>query len=252
MVLVHPLGGQWRLWEPVLPALEERFDVIAVDLPGFGESPPLPAGREPTVPALAVALAEEMDRLGLERAHLVGNSIGGWVSIEVARLGRASTVTAIAPAGMATNSERRYEAVSLLISRVGARALAPAIGVLARSRMVRRLSWQMFARPTQVSPEQLAEATRGYARSPAFPGARRWLNSHGPERLDQIRCPVTIAWGTKDRLIHPRQAQRWVDAIADARLVELPGLGHAPMSDDPDLVARTIIDSATPDRPGAG
>jgi len=249
MVLVHPLGSQWRIWEPVLPALEQRFDVVAVDMPGFGESPPLPAGEIPSVPALASAVAEEMDRLGLQTAHLVGNSIGGWTVLELAKLGRASTVTAISPAGMATDGERRYEATSLVISRVLARAMAPAAGVLTRSSLVRRLAWQNFARPTQVSPQQAAVAIRAYARSPAFPAARRWLNSHAPENLDRIHCPVTIAWGTKDRLIHPRQAQRWVDAIPGARLVELPGLGHAPMSDDPELVAATIVEAATGPRP---
>jgi pimeloyl-ACP methyl ester carboxylesterase len=132
-----------------------------------------------------------------------------------------------------------------------ARAMAPVAGVLMRPSLVRRLSWQMFARPTQLSPEQAATATKAYAGSPAFPAARRWLNSHAPEDLDQIRCPVTIAWGTKDRLIHPRQAERWVDAITAARLVELPGLGHAPMSDDPELVAETIIEAAS-ERSGAG
>jgi pimeloyl-ACP methyl ester carboxylesterase len=245
MLLVHPLGSYWRIWEPVLPALEERFDVIAIDLPGFGESAPLRAGETPTVPALAAAVAEEMDRLGLETAHLVGNSIGGWTVLELAKLGRAATATAISPAGMTTDSERRYEVRSLRAARIGARVLAPVAGPLSRLRLLQLASWQMFARPLRRTPEVQAAATRAYASAPAFDEACEWLHSHRPEGLDGIGCPVTIVWGTKDRLTHPRQARRWVDAIPGARLVELPGLGHAPMSDDPELVAATIVEAAT-------
>ena len=250
MVLMHPVGSTWRIWEPVLPALEARFDIIALDLPGFGESPPLP--EAPTVPALAEAVAGEMDRLGIATAHLVGNSTGGWVAAELAKAGRARTLTAISPAGMATRGEQRFESASMLVSRLLAQALAPVVGPLSRFPPMRLLGSQMFARPRRIPADQAAHATRAYARSPSFNAVRRYITSHNAEGLDAIGCPVTIVWGTKDRLLRPRQAQRWVDAIPGARLVELEGLGHAPMSDDPDVVAKTIIESATSGRPGAG
>jgi pimeloyl-ACP methyl ester carboxylesterase len=198
-----------------------------------------------TVPALAGAVEAEMDRIGLGSAHLVGNSMGGWIAVELARRARARTVTAISPIGMATPSERRFERVSLIASRAASRATAPVAGALTRSRAGRTAAWQMFARPRRLTQEQAARAIRAMAGATSYAEARRFITSQAPDGLDEVRCPVTIAWGTKDRLLRPRQAPRWVAAIPGARLVELPGLGHAPMSDDPELVAATIVEGAT-------
>jgi pimeloyl-ACP methyl ester carboxylesterase len=84
MVLLHPLGSDRGVWDPVVPALAEDFDVLAVDLPGFGDSPPLPADVEPSPAALAQAVAGLLDELGIERPAVVGNSVGGWVALELA------------------------------------------------------------------------------------------------------------------------------------------------------------------------
>ena len=99
LLLIHPLGGELVVWEPVFERLAAERDVIAVDMPGFGASPPLPAGVEPTPQALAAALAAQLDALGIERAHLAGNSLGGWVALELAKLGRARSVTGLCTAG---------------------------------------------------------------------------------------------------------------------------------------------------------
>src|ERR1700704_3809703 len=90
LLLVHGLGLSWRSWEPVLDALEVRHDVVSIDLPGFGESPPLPDDAVPTATRLADAVESELDRLGLETPAVVGNSLGGWVALELARRGRAA------------------------------------------------------------------------------------------------------------------------------------------------------------------
>jgi pimeloyl-ACP methyl ester carboxylesterase len=93
----------------MLPRLEERFDVLAVDLPGFGRSEPFPAGIESTPEALADAVEDEMARAGFDRAHMAGNSLGGWISLELAG-GRAQTVTAISPAGLQHAREKDWGA----------------------------------------------------------------------------------------------------------------------------------------------
>jgi pimeloyl-ACP methyl ester carboxylesterase len=98
-VLIHGLGGEACVWEPVLAEPERRFDVIAVDLPGFGRSPALAEGTVPTPRALAGAVAELLDELGLGAVHAAGNSLGGWVALELARAGRARTVLGVCPAG---------------------------------------------------------------------------------------------------------------------------------------------------------
>ena len=99
LLLIHPLGSELVVWEPVLELLAAERDVIAVDMPGFGASPPLPKGQAYSPQGLAAALAGFLDALGIERAHLAGNSLGGWVALELAGLGRALSVTGLSPAG---------------------------------------------------------------------------------------------------------------------------------------------------------
>src|SRR5688500_11157084 len=100
LVLIHGIGSERCMWQPVLAPLAAHHDVIAVDLPGFGASPALPDGIEPTPANLARAIGELVGELGFERVHVCGNSLGGWVALELARLGLAHTVTAISPAGL--------------------------------------------------------------------------------------------------------------------------------------------------------
>src|SRR5687767_8665341 len=100
LLLLHGIGGELCIWEPVLEALARRADVIAVDLPGFGRSPALPEGVVPTPGALAAAIARLLDELAIDSAHLVGNSLGGWVALELAAISRARSVTALCPAGL--------------------------------------------------------------------------------------------------------------------------------------------------------
>lgn len=246
LVLIHGIGSYWGVWRPVLGALEERHDVIALDLPGYGSSPPLPGGATPTVPALAEAVEAELDRLGIETAHMGGNSLGGWIGLELARRGRARSVVALSPGGM-WRLERLYVQASLRLTRVATVAAAPFAERLMLSRLARRGLWLMFvARPAQIPPEDAAEAIRMYAGAPSFWATLRWTWGNSAEGLDQIRCPVLIAWGTRDRLLWPRQARRFGEAIPGAEVRMLPGLGHAPMSDDPELVAATILDFIEP------
>ena len=100
LVLLHALGSSRRVWEPVIPALSEHFDVVAVDLPGFGDSAPLPPETEPSSEVLASTVAGLLDDLGTGSAHVVGNSLGGWVALELAELRQAASVTLLSPAGL--------------------------------------------------------------------------------------------------------------------------------------------------------
>ncbi len=242
MVLLHGVGSSRDVWAPVIPALAERFEVFALDLPGFGDSQPLAGGEEPSVPALARAVELELDRLGVGEPDLVGNSMGAWVAFELARRGRARSVVAISPVGLHTRWEARLGDLHLAAHKAGSRLTAP-LGRLpfrlgpARSLLLRT----MFARPGNVSPEAAALGNRKLADSPSFTASRRWISSHRPEGLDQLNCPVLIAWGTKDRLLPARQGPRWVAEIPGAKLRLLPGLGHLPQSDDPEQVSSVIL-----------
>jgi pimeloyl-ACP methyl ester carboxylesterase len=241
LVLVHGLGASIATWAPVIPALERERDVLAVDLPGFGESAPLPDGTEPTVPALADALERELDAVGFESAHLVGSSLGGWLALELARRGRARSVVAISPAGMWTEKERAWADRFLRTQLRAAQLFAPHAGLL-RNPVVRTLLLGgVMARPWRASPDDVIYGIGALARS-RFMETHEAMIRDRAGGLDEVRCPVLILWGTRDYLLPPRQAQRFARAIAGAELRELRGLGHVPTADDPDLIARAILD----------
>jgi pimeloyl-ACP methyl ester carboxylesterase len=242
LVLVHALGASRLLWEPVLPLLSARHDVISVDLPGFGASTPV---DEPSVPRFADTIEGLLDELGVADAHVAGNSLGGWLAIELARRGRARTAVAISPAGMGTDWENRRASATLAVARALAKPSAALAGPLSRRAAGRvLLSGGMFGRPTRLEPGYIAALAREYAAGPGFTATRRWLFTHSAAGLGEIDSPVLIAWGTRDTLLPPRQARRFADAIPGAELRMLPGLGHSPMADDPELVASLISDFA--------
>jgi pimeloyl-ACP methyl ester carboxylesterase len=254
LVLIHGLGHTWRAWKPMLPLLEEHFDVLAVDLPGFGYSPPLSHGAESSPETLADAVERAMDAAGFERPHIAGNSLGGWIALELARRGRAATVTAISPAGLAWGREGAWGAAILRAMRWLARN-APAPEALQRSRIgPTLLAGPTFCRPWRIRPDDLMEQTRLLADAPGFePTLDKTLGTQ-IRGLDAVRCPVLLLWGTRDVVLLPRQGRRFERLIPGAELRYLRGLGHTPMTDDPDQLAAAIADFAAPaaaDRPAA-
>lgn len=249
LVLIHGIGSSWRSFTPIIPALELRHDVLALSLPGYGESPAMPG--EPTVPALADAVEAELDAAGLDTPHLVGNSLGGWIAAELARRGRARSVVGISPAGLWTPRERAYGVQSLKGTRRTAQLLAPHADRLMRSAALRTAIFgQVVARGWRLEPHEAAYALRAVANSPSFDGTLAWLarGERTVEGLTELAVPLLVAWGTRDLLLPLRQARRWTALVPDAELRELPRLGHVPMSDDPELVARTILEFTA--RPG--
>ena len=244
LVLLHGLGLSWKSWLPVLDALEVWHEVIALDLPGFGDSAPLRDGTRPTAAALADAVVAELDALGLETPALVGNSVGGWVALELARRGRASRVVAISPAGLELLPERAYLVATNELMRLRARLAAP-LGRLLTTPLPTRAA--LFAglrsRPWRLSPREGVLELNEFGRSPGFQPTLRWtVGSDAPEGLHEIRVPVRIAFGTRDALLGPFTAPRYAALIPGAELVPLRGVGHVPMHDDPERVARAVLE----------
>jgi pimeloyl-ACP methyl ester carboxylesterase len=252
LVLLHGIGLSIRTWRPVLPALEREHDVLALDLPGFGESPPLAPGTRSTVPAIADAVEDELGASGLERPHLAGNSLGGWVALELARRGRARSVVAFAPAGLWSGWEVPYTRAMLRLHRAGAALLSPQAERLLRPTALRAaLLGLAYGRPWRVGPADAVYTERALAAAPGWRETLEWMLSHNADGLDELRVPVLIVWGKRDRVLPPRQGPRYAHAIPGAELRIVAGLGHIPMSDDPELVARTIV-AATGKRSEAG
>jgi pimeloyl-ACP methyl ester carboxylesterase len=240
LVLIHGIGHTWRGWKPMLPLLERSFDVLAVDLPGFGYSPPLPPGIESTPEALADAVERAMDDAGFERAHVAGNSLGGWIALELARRGRAHTVVALSPAGLAHKREKGWGRNMLLALRWTAPKV-PARDALARTSLGRiLLVGLVVARPWRLDPDDFPEVLRLFADSPGFHATLPHVVEGQPKGLDAIDVPVLLVWGTLDLLLLPRQARRFERLLPNCELRYVKGLGHAPMSDDPELLAEEI------------
>jgi pimeloyl-ACP methyl ester carboxylesterase len=241
LLLLHGIGLSLRTWDPLRPALERSHSALALDLPGFGESPTLPADTRPTVFALADAVERELDAEGLETMHIAGNSLGGWVALELGRRGRARSVVAISPAGMWSRREQSYVRTTLRLFHGFMRGIAPAAESMTRTAggRVAALSGAM-RRPWRLEAGDAAYLIRAFARAPGWDATLDATVSDQAKGLDQVRCPARIAWGSLDLLLFPRQARRFTRVIPHAELVSLDGLGHVPMSDDPALVASTI------------
>ena len=243
LVLIHGIGSSWRVWKPVLPALEARHEVLAVSLPGYGESPPL--DEEPSVPALVDAVERELDAAGWDTAHIAGNSLGGWITAELAARGRARSGVAIDPAGLWTAKELRYSRRLLRRSYGSAKLIAPYAHLLTRNALARAFMFgQVQSRGWRNDPEEAAYAIRALANSPSFPKTLGWVerNKAMPSGLERIRCPFLVVWGAWDILLPARMARRWERLIPGAELRLMPGLGHVPMCDDPEAVAQVVTD----------
>ena len=234
LLLIHPLGAEIVVWEPVLERLAAARDVIAVDMPGFGGSPPLPDGIAPTPQALASAVGRFLDTLGLDRVHVAGNSLGGWVALELARAGRALSAAGVCSAGFWSRPLGPRGGPD--VRRVG-RVLLPLVPALVRSASGRRVLLRgAVGHPERVPPAAAARLVRAYVTSPGFEGANAAMRAGVVADLESIDVPVTLAWGELDRLVRrPRTRPRhW-------RSLLLRGCGHIPTWDDPRQVSRALL-----------
>jgi len=238
LVLLHPLGGELVVWQPVFERLAAERDTIALDLPGFGGSPPLPNGTAPTPQELAAAVASFLDAQGVRRAHLAGNSLGGWVALELAKSGRALSVTTLSAAGL---WERPLGPRATPIRRIG-RPLLPLVPLFARSAGGRRaLLKSVMVRPERVPPAAATRLIRAYVTSPGFEAANSAMRATVFSGIEEIEVPVTLAWAEHDRLVARPKSRP-----AGARMVTLRGCGHVPTWDGPEQVTRLLLSSGTP------
>ncbi len=247
LALLHGVGDHWQTWSPVIPLLAERFEVIAVDSPGFGRSEPLSAGVEPTIDNYADALVGWLQQQGLDAPYVAGSSMGGAIALELARRGRARGVCAISPAGFWNDTELRFCQRSLgLIAQMPRVARAPVLRLAGSAAGRAVLMGQLFARPWRIPAEEARLKLRDAWASPAFVGALAAFERYRfgrPQELGSV--PVTVAWGSRDFLLpFARQAPRARALLPWARHVTLPGLGHVPFFDDPGMLAELLTRSA--------
>ncbi|MDQ4033850.1 MAG: alpha/beta hydrolase [Actinomycetota bacterium] len=242
LVLLHGVGHRRQGWDPVVGALAGERDVVTVDFPGFGQSPPLPDSVPHTLDSLVDVLADFFNRLGLDRPHVGGNSMGGLVALALAQHGVVRSATALSPGGLWTARQRTWT-LGLLRSchRMACRTSPAVLESLARTPAGRALlSSFVVARPWLLDPQVVLEDARALAGAPAFAqtlDAAEDVVFEGP--IDGV--PVTIAWGDRDRLLRRPPAAMLTALIPQVQLVRLPGCGHVPMTDDPLLVAQVLL-----------
>ncbi|WP_406462267.1 alpha/beta fold hydrolase [Streptomyces sp. NBC_01622] len=245
LLLLHGIGHHRQAWDPVVDILATERDVIAVDLPGFGASPALPEGLAYDLSTTAAVFSAFCEALGLDRPHIAGNSLGGLLALELGREKVVRSVTALSPAGFWSQAERRYAfGVLLTMRQIARRMPLPMVERLSRTAAGRTaLTSTIYARPGRRSPEAVVAETLALVNAPGFDDTLR-AGTDVQFTDDLPGLPVTVAWGTQDRLLLRRQGVRAKHLIPRARLVRLPGCGHCPMSDDPALVARVILDGS--------
>jgi len=233
LVLIHGLGGSQIIWRPVLDRLAAERDVIALDLPGFGASPPL--SEPPTARALGDAVLAFCREQGVERPHVAGNSLGAWVALEMAKAGAVASVAAISPAGLWGRplGPRTYD------THGRAQRARSLVSLLLRTRRGRALILRStLARPENVPPADAAALVHAYLDSPGYAAANDEMRRSAFDHQGRITVPVAIAWGELDRLVGPPNAGR---VPPGATLTTMPGWGHTPTWDDPGGVARFLL-----------
>lgn len=245
LVLVHGLGGNRDSWRPLLPALEADRTVVRPDLPGHGQTPPLPGTL--TFDRLVDALQAFLDDEGLQSADLVGSSMGARMVLELARRGTGRHVVALDPGGFWTSAEKAVFGTSVRASFALVRALRPALPALAGSAAGRTaLLPQFSARPWAVPAAVALSDLQAIAGTPALFETLDALLASGPQLGGATSGRVVLGWGRRDRVTLARQAARAQVAFPQAELHWFARCGHFPMWDAP-AEAATVVLRATVD-----
>jgi pimeloyl-ACP methyl ester carboxylesterase len=240
LVLVHGLGARRASWDPVLPGLAAAREVVTVDLPGHGTTPPLP-GRV-TLDRLTDELQQWLADQDLGGADLVGSSMGARMVLELARRGVGRHVVALDPGGFWNGTEKRVFATSVKASFALVKALRPALPALAGSAAGRTALLPQFSpRPWAVPAEVALADLRSIAETPALFGTLQALVDSGPQLGGPTPGRVLLGWGRRDRVTLPRQAARAQAAFPQATLHWFDHCGHFPTWDRPQETVRAVL-----------
>jgi pimeloyl-ACP methyl ester carboxylesterase len=245
LVCLHGFTDTWRTWDLVLPALEAHHDVLAVTLAGHAGGPPIKGEVNHSV--LADAVERAMDEAGFATAHLVGNSLGGFVAAQLAARGRARTVVALAPGGgwVPDDAKARDRIAYFRTMLELVREAAPHADAIAGTPEGRRRATAYTTTNFEHIPAELiAHQIRGAAGCEAAPAMLEFDERQGWSlEAEKITCPVRIVWGTADRiLVWPTAAVRYRDEwLPEADWVQLENVGHCPQLDVPLETGQLIL-----------
>lgn len=244
-LLVHGLGSTSRAWSPVLEALCARREVVAVDLPGHGDTPALPG--TPSFAGMVEAVQNFIAAQRLDDVDAVGSSMGGRLVLELARRQKLGAVVALDPGGFWEGWERTYLHATLGAAVRLVRLSQPLMPALTASAAGRALLFAQFsAHPTKLPPALALDEVRSYAACSSFEALLADL-AGGPAQEGSppasIAKSLVIGWGRKDRVTLPVQAARAAQKFPDARLHWFDDCGHFPQWDRPDETVRLILET---------
>ena len=248
LLLLHGYTATWHCWGPAMPRLAERFDVLAPTLGGHTGGPPL--GDGDSIDLLVDGVEAMLDAAGWPTAHIAGFSLGGWLAFELAKRGRARTVTAISPGGAVTErhgpESRRIKGL-FAGSYLGAQAIVSAAPALCRRPRFRALAMRdQMVHGARLTPQEALTLIRGFAATPVF--WRFWREIGTPpglEDLETVDVPVTVLWGDRDRVLPARLHWPFFrDRLPHARYRTLPCAGHVPFWDATDPIVGEIAGCA--------
>jgi pimeloyl-ACP methyl ester carboxylesterase len=244
LLLIHGLGGSWRSWSTILDPLSRNRTVIAVDLPGHGETPS--EQDSGTFDGLVGSVQRYIVDNELTGVDVVGSSMGARIVLELARRGVVGNVVALDPGGFWRGWERTFFKTTIGASGRLLRAIRPALPMLSRNAASRTaLLAQLSAHPWALDPQLVATELTGLSLTPTFDALVDSLAT-GPEQTGPAADGtgrIVIGWGRHDRLCLSRQAARAMAAFPSANLHWFESSGHFPMWDMPEETVDVILDA---------
>jgi pimeloyl-ACP methyl ester carboxylesterase len=245
LVLLHGLAERRQVFNWLVPLLARDLRLVAIDLPGFGASPPFPGGGF-DLGAVCERIAAVVTELRLERPAMLGHSLGGGVAVRYAaeRPGALRALALIAPAGLIATGAVRPSWRRPRLHALGRAALRTAIPLIARSRGLRERAFaRVVGDPSALDAALARELMLGAAQGLSTPAAGIEIVYAGlRDRLDALTLPALVVWGGRDRVVSPRYGELLRDALPDGRLLLLPEAGHVPMCEQPGEVAAAVLE----------
>jgi pimeloyl-ACP methyl ester carboxylesterase len=252
VVFVHGLGGNWQNWLENLPAAAEHRRVLALDLPGFGESPR--PRWEISVPNYGQLVDAWLAQLGLDRVAVVGNSMGGFISAELAIRSseRVERLVLAAAAGISVTNLRRRptKTFARVTAALGALTATRSRDIITRRRLRHVVLSTIVRHPSRLEPDLLFEIMRGSGRSGYVDALEALVTYDIRDSLGQIRCPTLILWGREDMLVPVKDAAAFERLIPASRQIVMEDTGHVPMLERPDAFNRCLVDFLAEDGTG--
>jgi pimeloyl-ACP methyl ester carboxylesterase len=255
VVFIHGLSGSWQNWLEQLPVFAREHRVIAFDLPGFGSSE-MPADKI-TISGYGRFVDALLDELGIAGAAIVGNSMGGFIGIEVAiqfpeRVERLVLVSAAGLSIEYLRNERAIAVLNAIENRLAAYTgwVASRSDALARRPGARRMIFGIVAhRPDLLPAPLVAEQVRGSGKPGFVPALDALTDYPIRDRLGEIACPVLIVWGSEDKLVPARDADEFARLIPNSRKVVWPETGHVAMLERPEAF-NALLEAFLAEEPG--